>query len=922
MVNKSKENLYLHNTFCYNECVCNHRQKGEKFMDYGKKGVRSKQKALNSKSVKWGRKFALTFVKVFLIAIISTGILGAAAGIGMFKGIIASTPSTSLDALVPVGQASIIYDNKGNEIDRVVGTSSNRIIITDMAKIPENLGHAFVAIEDERFYEHNGIDIKGLFRAGYQFLKSGGREAQGASTITQQLLKNAIFTDWTSEGDNYIKKIKRKLQEQFLAIEVTKKTTKDEVLLQYMNTINLGQNTLGVEAASQRYFGKSCSKLTLSECAVIASITQNPTRYNPIKNPDENKRRRKDCLDKMLELNFINQVEYDEAIADTDNVYDRIGVYNIDYLESNSTKGTYFSDAIQKQVLEDLIEQGTYNESMASNMLYSGGLRIFSTLDADVQAIVDEEFANEANFPENVKWYLNYALTVTSPSGEQTNYSKENMMEYFKKNVDKNFNLIFSSKEAAEEAIETYKAAVMQEGDTADENIAMTPQPQASATIIDQSTGYVVALVGGRGAKEGRLTLNRATDTVRQPGSTFKVVSAYAPALDSAGLTLASVFIDGPFQYNDGKPVKNWYRTGYKGIVSVRYAIEQSMNIIAVKTLTQITPQLGYDYLLNFGFSTLTNGVEINGEIFSDVQQPLALGGITYGVTNMELCASYATIANGGAYIAPKLYTKVEDSEGNIILDNTNPETRQVIKPTTAYLLTDALVDVVTKGTGGSVNFKGMSIAGKTGTTSDSKDVWFAGFTPYYTACTWAGYDNNVTLSSSSKNNESAVAKKLWRAIMSRLHENLPNEKFNRPDGIVTASVCAQSGKIPIPGLCGDIRTEYFAEGTQPSESCDIHYQGAICAYEGLPAAPECPFAQDGVLTLPLIEDPSLWQGSSVTNILPDGSTVVDQPQTTNHCQHDATFFANPDYEALIAQQQYEISQRNAGVSPPVEEGE
>lgn len=270
-------------------------------MNYGKKGVRERQKALNSKSAKWGRKLTLTFVKVLLIAFIAVGIVGAATGIGMFKGIIATTPRIEISAIVPTGQASVVFDNAGNEIDRFIGSNANRTIVT-MEQVPDYLGKAFVAIEDERFYEHNGIDIKSVVRAGYQFIKTGFQETQGASTITQQLLKNAIFTDWTSEGDNYIKKIKRKFQEQYLAIEVTKNTDKDHVLLAYMNTINCGQNTLGVEAASQRYFGKSCSELTLSECAVIACITQNPSGYNPIRYPEKNAKRRDTCLNNMLEL--------------------------------------------------------------------------------------------------------------------------------------------------------------------------------------------------------------------------------------------------------------------------------------------------------------------------------------------------------------------------------------------------------------------------------------------------------------------------------------------------------------------------------------------------------------------------------------------------------------------------------------------
>lgn len=892
-------------------------------MNYGKKGVRAKQKALNSKSVKWGRKIMLTCVQVILILFIGFGIIGASLGMGMFNGIIDSAPSTSINALVPIGQASIIYDNEGNEIDKVIGSNANRINITDKSMIPDHLGKAFVAIEDERFYEHNGIDIKGLFRAGYQFIKTGGKEAQGASTITQQLLKNAVFTDWTSEGDNVIKKVKRKLQEQYLAIDVTKKTKKEDVLLQYMNTINLGQNTLGIEAASLRYFGKSCYDLTVSESAVIACITQNPTRYNPIKNSEANAKRREACLNKMLELEFITKESYDEAMADTDAVYNRIENFNVDYLESNSTKGTYFTDAVQYNVLEDLIANGVYSETVAANMLHSGGLRIFSTLDPQIQAIVDEEFVNEANFPENTKWYLNYALTVTNDKGEQTNYSKENMMTYFNDNIDKKFNLIFSSQDEAREAIEIYKAAIMQEGDSCEESVSFTLQPQASVSILDQQTGYVVALLGGRGIKEGRLTLNRATTTTRLPGSTFKILAAYAPALDSAGLTLASVFEDKPFHYDDAAhtPVHNWYKNPpYRGINSIRQGIEQSLNIVTVKVLTQITPQLGYDYLLNFGFTSLTNGKEVNGKIYTDVRQPLALGGITNGVTNLELCAAYAAIANNGAYIKPKFYTKVLDSEGNVLLDNTTPETHRVIKSTTAFLLTDAMVDVVTSpnGTGRSVNFGNMAIAGKTGTTSDTKDVWFAGYTPYYTATTWAGYDNNLILSSSKSNDESGIAKKLWKAIMSRIHEGLPNEQFSIPDGIVQQTVCSQSGKLPTPGLCdGTLTVEYFAEGTVPIEQCDIHYAGDVCVYDSKPATEECPFAQPGVLSLPLIEDPSLLSGSTTTMVNEDGTVTVNEPHTNNRCQHDATFFANPDFETILSQQEWEISQRGLPQQEP-----
>lgn len=895
-------------------------------MNYGKKGVRAKQKALNSKSVKWGRKFVLTCVKVILIAVIGTGICGAAAGIGAFKGILANTPDVRLSGVVASGEATIVYDNAGNELDQYVSSNSNRIVITDINLVPQHLGQAFVAVEDERFYQHNGIDVQGMFRAGFRFIMTMGREKQGASTITQQLLKNTIFTDWTEENNNMIKMVKRKIQEQYLALDITKKLSKDEILLRYMNVINLGQNTLGIESASLRYFGKSCSELTLSECAVIAAITQNPSKYNPITHPEQNVNRRETCLNKMLELEFISPAEYDAAMADTEAVYERIGNYNTDYKASTSTtSGSYFSDALYEQVKNDLVTAG-YSEIAAENLLTSGGLRIESTMDPTIQAIADEAFADEANYPTNVKWYLNYALTIHDNAGEDHNFSKENMTSWFKENGQTKFNLIFSSQDEAYEAAAAYRTAMLEslgvadEEDNYDETVSMTPQPQAAMVIEDQTTGYIVAMVGGRGTKEGRRTLNRATSANRSPGSTFKVLASFAPALDSAGLTLATVYNDAPFNYDGGRPVNNWYKTGYRGIQSIREAIRESMNIIAVKNLTVISPQLGYDYLLNFGFTTLTDGVEINGDIYSDVNQTLALGGLTYGVSPYELNAAFAGIANMGLYVEPKLYSRVTDADGNVILDNTTPAQRQVIKETTAFLLTDAMVDVVTSGTGSRVNFGNMAIAAKTGTSTGTKDVWLTGFTPYYTCTIWTGYDNSIDMSTKTGNDESAVSKTLWRAIMQRIHENLPNTSFPVPSGIVQAQVCSQSGRLPIPGLCdGHVKTEYFAEGTVPTESCSVHYQGNICDYDQLPAAPECPFPVPGIITLPLQEDPSLLTGSSTITVNPDGTQTVNTPNASSQCQHDATFFANPDYEAIINQQQWEIDQRNAAAQAAID---
>ena len=881
-------------------------------MNYSKRGIRAKQKSLHTKSTKLGKKLLLAILNLSLLFILSVGIITIIMGFGVFKGIIDSAPSIENVQVTPTGFTTFVYDLEGQQIAKLISQNSNRIPVTQ-EMIPEDLAHAFVAIEDERFYEHNGIDIKGIFRAAYVGITHGFHFSEGASTITQQLLKNNVFTDWTSEK-GFADSMKRKIQEQYLAIELTKTMSKDDVLLNYMNTINLGQNTLGVEAASRRYFNKSVNKLTLSECAVIAAITQNPSRYNPISHPEDNAERRAKVLNHMLEQGYITQAEYDTAMAD--DVYSRIQIVNEEV--EDSLVNTYFVDALTDDVMNDLLAAG-YNETQAFTLLYSGGLEIYSTQDPHIQAICDEVFSNEENYPANTRWYLNYALTVKKANGEFENHSTEMFRAHYREE-NPSFNLIYDSQEDAYAQIEDYKSIVVGPGEEVfSESVTLTPQPQVSITVEDQHTGYVVAMVGGRGPKEGSKTLNRATDTKRQPGSTFKIVAAYAPALDSAGLTLATVLNDAPFNYASGRPVSNWWGGEYRGLNSLRQGIIDSMNIIAVKTLTIITPQLGFDYVKNFGFTTVVDRKEIvvNGEtqIFSDIQQSLALGGLTDGVTNEELNAAYATIANGGTYIKPKLYTKVIDHDGNVILDNTAPDSKQVIKETTAWLLTDAMMDVVTQGTGGSVNFGNMSIAGKTGTTSDYNDIWFSGYTPYYTATTWAGYDNNTKL---RKGDERNVAKKLWRAVMSKIHEDLPSESFPMPSsGIVQATVCARSGKLPIAGLCdGTLRTEYFAEGTVPTESCDVHYQGLICQYTNLPSCEQCPFGVPGVLELTPVEHPLLQQGSSVmqqvTNEDGSVSTIAVPQNQTGFCPHNAEFMTQPGIEAIIEQQRAEIAAAQA----------
>uniref|UniRef100_UPI0025F90670 transglycosylase domain-containing protein n=1 Tax=Butyrivibrio sp. TaxID=28121 RepID=UPI0025F90670 len=575
-------------------------------MNYGKEGVRKQETALRNGTGRWGKKLGTFLFKVVLLAIISVIILFISAGIGAFQGIIDSSPDISNIDVTPSGFSTFVYDSEGNQIAKLVSTDSNRIPVT-LDMVPKDLQNAFIAIEDARFKDHNGIDIQGIIRAGYVAITTGSF-SEGASTITQQLIKNNVFTGWTEE-DTLVAKFKRKIQEQYLAIQLEKTMSKEDILLNYMNTINLGQNTLGVQAASLRYFNKSVSELTLSECAVIAGITQNPSKFNPITHPENNAERREKVLGNMLELGFITQEAYDEAMAD--DPYSRIQV--VDSETEDNTVNSYFVDALTDVVLDDLVDAG-YTETQAYSLLYSGGLKIYSTMDPTIQGICDEVFQDESNFPANTSYLLDYALTIKNADGEYENYSDEMMETYFKE-TNSSFDLTFSSTEAAEEAIEEYKAAIVGEDDTIiDENYTLTPQPQVSLTIEDQSTGYIVAMEGGRGTKTASRTLNRATDVKRQPGSAFKVLSAYAPALDSAGYTLATVINDAPFNYSNGTPVRNWY-SGYRGLSTLRDGIRDSMNVVTVKLMTLITPQLGYDYLVNkFHISTLVEREERNGK--------------------------------------------------------------------------------------------------------------------------------------------------------------------------------------------------------------------------------------------------------------------------------------------------------------------
>ncbi len=778
-------------------------------MNLGKLGVQREREAISSSLPKIGNKTGLSALQVLIFIVIAIIVMGVSILFGAYRGCIDGSPDISEVNIMPMGYASFVYDADGNAIQKLNSASGNRVSVS-IAEIPLDMQHAIVAIEDSRFYEHSGVDPHGMIRALAVAIRTGFSRSEGASTITQQLLKNNMFTEWTSESR--LSRNKRKLQEQHLAVALERSLTesgrdaKSVILENYLNTVNFGAGTYGVQTAAQTYFGKDCKDLTLSECAVLAAIPQNPSRWNPKTHPDWNAQRAETVLDYMLEQGYITQQQHDDALAD--DVYERIQETSSN--SANAEVYSYFVDEVISQVKRDLMEQKGYTEVQANNAIYSSGLKIYSTEDASIQKIMEEEFSNSSNFPGNVLIGLEWALTLDKANGTRENYSREMMQQYFRQE-NPDFNLVFNSEYEAQHYIDLYKEAVINDGDNiVGERTSFVPQPQAAMTVIDQKTGYVKGIVGGRGDKKASLTLNRATDSYRQPGSTFKPLSTYGPALDLHKITLATTVLDEPYKYTSGREVNN-ADGEYHGDITIREALRISDNVVAVKVLTDITPAVGFNYLEELGFSQLVD------DETKDVTQALSLGGITNGVSNLELTAAYAAIANGGTYTTPIFYTKVVDREGNILLENT-PLSENVFSESTCYLLTNAMEDVVKEGTGVDFQLKnGMPVAGKTGTTSSYKDLEFAGFTPYYTAAIWAGYDTSAEIPVEYRQ----YYKTLWTNVMNRIHANLTVKQFEQPDSVQEFNLCDKSGLLVGRGC--KATSEIFAVGTEPTEECRQH---------------------------------------------------------------------------------------------------
>ncbi len=654
-----------------------------------------------------------------------------------------------------LNQTSVIYyqdRNTGeNKVLQTLYGSENRIW-TEYEELPEDLIFATVAIEDKRFFQHNGVD---WYRTSGAFVNMfiGMRDTFGGSTITQQLIKNTTGREEAT--------VRRKLVEMFQALEFEQEYTKSDILEMYLNTIYFGERSYGVYTASRTYFGKDISDLSLAECASLISITNNPSIYDPYINPEKNRERQLNVLYAMLDQGYISQEEYDEAVAE-ELVFRRSSGDE----ESGGTIYSYFVDQVIRDVVSDMMDATGYSYNVVNQMVNSGGYSIYATVDVDIQRAIEEVFYNEESLPE---------------------------------------------------AVGTYQ------------------ELEAGMVVIDNESGDIVAMCGGLGEKEGSLTLNRATQSLRSPGSCIKPLSVFAPALDLGIITPSTVYDDTPLTFNGDPWPKNYDRT-YRGLMTVNDAMAYSTNTVAAKIVTELTPEYSFNYLTSgFGFD-LVAAKEVSNGTLSDINvAPMALGGLTNGVTVKKMAESYEAIANKGIYRESRTYTKVLDAHGEVVLDNT-AASNTAMKEKTTYYLTDMMENVVEYGTGGDAALPNMPVAGKTGTTSNDYDRWFCGFTPYYCAAVWVGYDSQeeIILSDTSVN----PAATLWRLVMEQAHEDLPYKDFYQPSSMVEVTYCLDSG-LRSTELCGrDVRgsrqsTVMLDIEDVPEEYCDRHVRVDICAESG-----------------------------------------------------------------------------------------
>ena len=699
-------------------------------------------------------------IRIFILIFLLLCVIGAGVIAGVFFGLFGDDFEITKEELTIGAANSVIVDQNGAVVAELSGDEKRKIIsLEDMA---DYLPKAYVAMEDERFYQHNGVDLKRTAGAILQTLL--GNSSYGGSTITQQLVKNLTQDDERSG----IAGIMRKVREWAKAYQVERMISKDQILELYLNILYVGGegNLHGVELGAEYYFNKSAKDLTLAECAYMAGINSSPSRYNPFDETKDNteliKNQTKVALNKMNELGYINsQEEYDAAIAEVD-----AGLNFQKGAIATTSSYSYHTEAVLDQVIDQVMEEKGWSQQLAENYVYSSGLTIYSTVDTNIQTQMEEEFAKDR--------YIVAGRATNKETGAKLN-----------------------------------------------------DHSQAAMAVIDYKTGNVVGTVGGLGEKTESRGLNRATQSVRQTGSSIKPIAVIAPGLQEKVITAATAYMDQETDFGGKYIPKNQNGKYSNESVNIRYFIAKSLNVPAVKIMRELSPSKSIEYLNKMGLS------HINAD--EDADLSLALGGTTNGATPLEMAGAYASIANDGVYITPTFYTKVVDSSGNTVLTPKQEQTR-VISEQNAYIVKSILQETVKSsvGTATYCAISGMDVAAKTGTTDDDYDRWLCGFTPYYAAACWYGYDQPETVVYSG-NNPAGV---IWDSVMTAIHKDLANATFTRPSGIVEETVCRTTGCLATTG-CTNTYTEIFTQDNLP-EQCEGHGSQTICSESGLVATEYC----------------------------------------------------------------------------------
>ena len=767
---KTEEKSELENTRVIkdNAAIKNSKVKKEK----------SKKNSKNKKKI-W---------KKVLLGLIIFGAIAIMIGVAIVIGIFTSDKyKVSRDELIIKNFNTNVLDAEGNVIATLNGDENRKWVA--YAEMPEYLPKMFIALEDERYYEHHGIDLKRTIGATAGFIFGGGSSSYGGSTITQQLIKNTFKDD----EDSGLAGVQRKIREMARAYNVENVLSKTEILELYLNKIFMGGTYYGVQTASEYYFSKNVQDLSLAEAAYLVGINTSPNAYEPFSTEQEEidriKYKTKVVLEKFkeeapnLEYELTDEV-YNAALAEVD--------AGLAFQKGSVTTGansyTYHTAAAIEQIIKQLQEEKELTYDAARAMIYNNGYTIYTTQKTSVQNAMQEE------------------------------YYKDKYIKTSKTTKDENGNFVHS---------------------------------QSAMVIIDHTNGQVVGTMGGLGTDSLTSGQNRATQSTRQPGSSIKPISVIAPALEK-GVIVASTVFDNSTTTFGGNFTPS---SSTSGLTTVRHGIEISSNIMQCKILSLLGVSNSISFTKNMGITSLVTSKE--DSIHNDESLPsMALGGLTNGVSPLEMAAAYAAIANNGEYISPTFYTKVVDSDGNTIIE-CKQETRQVMSAQNAYVLKKILTEPV-RGNGGTATtcwISGMEVGAKTGTTNDNYDRWLCGITPYYAAATWTGFDKNEDINRYYYGNPSA---QLWGTIMRAIHKELPNKSFDRPSGVVTAKICMDSGKVAVE-TCTRTETEYFVRGTVPG-ACAGHEKVTICKQTGKIATEKCPEVEEKTLvTKPETENTRLW---------------------------------------------------------------